>query len=144
MSHPHPHKSRRDLIGGPAPTLLPDHPEAREALADGTDPVEVAARFPADSAAWAALAERAVTAGTRPAVIESYAYARVGYHRGLDALRRNGWRGQGPIPWAHEPNRGFLRCLAALARAAAAIGEDEEAQRCRALLADSDPDAPTL
>lgn len=144
MSHPHPHKSRRDLIGGPAPTLLPDHPESREALAAGTDPVEVAARFPADSAAWAALAERAFTAGARPGVIESYAYARVGYHRGLDALRRNGWRGQGPIPWAHEPNRGFLRCLAALARAAAAIGEDEEAQRCRALLADSDLDAPTL
>ena len=144
MSHPHPHKSRRDLIGGPAPTLLPDHSESREALAAGTDPVEVAARFPADSAAWAALAERAFTVGTRSAVIESYAYARVGYHRGLDALRRNGWRGQGPIPWAHEPNRGFLRCLAALARAAAAIGEDEEAQRCRALLADSDLDAPTL
>jgi len=144
VSHPHPHKSGRDLIGGPAPTFLPDHPEAREALAAGTDPVEVAARFPAESAAWAALAERAFTVGTRPAVIESYAYARVGYHRGLDALRRNGWRGQGPIPWAHEPNRGFLRCLAALARAAAAIGEDEEAQRCRALLADSDLDAPTL
>ena len=142
VSHPHSHKPRRDLLGGPAPTLLPDQPEAREALAAGTDPADVAARFPAYSAAWAELAERAYAAGTRPAVIESYAYARVGYHRGLDALRRNGWRGQGPIPWAHEPNQGFLRCLAALGRAAAAIGEDEEAQRCRTFLTDSDPEAP--
>ena len=55
--------------------------------------------------------------------MESYAYARVGYHRGLDLLRRNGWKGHGPVPWEHEPNRGFLRCLHALARAAAAIGE---------------------
>jgi hypothetical protein len=142
VSHPHSHKPRRDLLGGPAPTLLPDQPEATGALAAGTDPVDVVARFPTYSAAWADLAERAFAGGTRPAVIESYAYARVGYHRGLDALRRNGWRGQGPIPWTHEPNRGFLRCLAALARAAAAIGEDEEAQRCRAFLTDSDPEAP--
>jgi hypothetical protein len=142
VSHPHSHKVRRDLLGGPAPTLLPDDPAAREALAGGADPVEVAARFPAFSAAWAALAERAFEAGSRPALVESYAYARVGYHRGLDALRRSGWRGQGPIPRTHEPNQGFLRCLAALARAAAALGEDEEAQRCRAFLTDSDPDAP--
>jgi hypothetical protein len=142
VSHPHSHRPRRDLLGGPAATLLPDQPEPREALAAGTDPVDVAARFPACSAAWAELAERAFPGGTPAAVIESYAYARVGYHRGLDALRRNGWRGQGPIPWAHEPNQGFLRCLAALGRAAAAIGEDEEAQRCRAFLTDSDPEAP--
>ena len=57
---------------------------------------------------------------------------------GLDALRRSGWKGNGPIPWSHEPNRGFLRSLAALGRAAAAIGEAEEATRCRTFLADSD------
>ena len=69
--------------------------------------------------------------------IESYAYARVGYHRGLDLLRRNGWKGHGPVPWEHEPNRGFLRCLNALARAAAAIGEEDEATRCTLFLRDS-------
>jgi hypothetical protein len=82
------------------------------------------------------LAERALEAG-RP--VEAYAYARTGYHRGLDALRRAGWKGQGPIPWAHEPNRGFLRALHALQQAAAAIGEDDEAQRCATFLHDSDP-----
>ena len=72
-------------------------------------------------------------------VVESYAYARVGYHRGLDALRKAGWRGQGPVPWAHEPNRGFLRSLYALQRAAAAIGEAEEVERIGRFLNDSDP-----
>ena len=66
---------------------------------------------------------------------------RIGYHRGLDALRRNGWKGHGPVPWEHEPNRGFLRCLNALARAAAAINETEEAQRCQQFLVDSSPAA---
>jgi hypothetical protein len=74
-------------------------------------------------------------------VIDAYAYARVGYHRGLDALRRSGWKGHGPVPWEHEPNQGFLRCLHALGRAAAAIGETDEADRCVAFLADSDPGA---
>jgi hypothetical protein len=59
----------------------------------------------------------------------------------LDALRRAGWKGQGPIPWAHQPNRGFLRALHALGEAAAAIGEQDEAARCAQLLADSDPAA---
>ena len=54
-----------------------------------------------------------------------------------DNLRRNGWKGHGPIPWEHEPNRGFLRCLQALARAAALIGEEEEAPRCTLFLRDS-------
>jgi hypothetical protein len=45
------------------------------------------------------------------------------------------------VPWAHEPNQGFLRALAALAKAAEAIGEDDEATRCRNFLADSDPAA---
>lgn len=73
--------------------------------------------------------------------IESYAFARVGYHRGLDALRRNGWRGVGPIPWEHEPNQGFLRALYALGRAAAAIGEADEPERIEKFLNDSDPNA---
>ena len=71
--------------------------------------------------------------------IEAYAYARTGYHRGLDALRRNGWKGFGPVPWSHEPNRGFLRCVTVLARAAEAIGETDEHERCIQLLRDCDP-----
>jgi hypothetical protein len=73
--------------------------------------------------------------------VASYAYARTGYHRGLDQLRRAGWRGTGPIPWEHAPNRGFLRSLYALGRAAAALGEDDEAERCRAFLHDASPKA---
>ena len=128
----------RDLLGGPPPTLLPDDPAPRSALAEGTEAAEVAARFPATSLPWAVLADDAFAGGR---TIESYAYARVGYHRGLDALRRNGWKGHGPVPWAHEPNRGFLRCLHALGRAAAAIGETDEAERCRTFLAGCDPQA---
>src|SRR3954449_967819 len=109
-----------NLLGGPAPTLLPDDPEPRELLASGADPADVAAKYPASSLAWAQLADQAFEAGR---VVESYAYARTGYHRGLDALRRAGWKGHGPIPWDHRPNRGFLRCLAALARAAGEINE---------------------
>lgn len=73
--------------------------------------------------------------------LESYAYARVGYHRGLDSLRGAGWKGAGPIPWNHEPNRGFLRALYALGRAAGAIGETEEVDRITKFLNDSDPTA---
>ena len=126
-----------DLMAGPPPTLLPDEPEAAAALAS-SDPAEVAAAHPTYSAAWGALAEAALERG---ATIEAYAYARTGYHRGLDALRRNGWKGHGPIPWSHVPNQGFLRCLAVLAKAAAAIGETAEAERCETFLRDSDPEA---
>jgi hypothetical protein len=126
MTHP-------NLLGGPPETLLPDNAEAREALA-AEDPAQVAARFPSYCAAWAALAERALDGGD---AVTAYAFARTGYHRGLDQLRRSGWKGYGPIPWAHEPNQGFLRALAALARAAEAIGEEDEAERCQVFLADS-------
>jgi hypothetical protein len=118
--------------------LLPADPAAA-ALAAGDTATQVAGRFPASSAAWAALAEQALAGGR---AVEAYAYARTGYHRGLDALRRAGWRGHGPVPWAHEPNQGFLRALAALGRAAAAIGETPEVDRIRTFLTDSDPDAP--
>ncbi|HZB49501.1 MAG TPA: DUF3151 domain-containing protein [Mycobacteriales bacterium] len=126
------------MLAQPPGTELPPDPGAA-ALAAGEDPTAVAARLPTSSAAWAALADRAFAAGS---VIESYAYARVGYHRGLDALRRAGWKGHGPVPWAHEPNRGFLRSLHALGRAADAIGEQDEARRCADFLRDSDPAAP--
>jgi hypothetical protein len=119
------------------PTRLPEDPAVAR-LAAGGDATEVAASFPASSAAWATLAEQALRA-SHP--IEAYAYARTGYHRGLDALRRAGWKGNGPIPWSHEPNRGFLRAVHALGAAAAAIGETDEADRCQHLLDDSDPAA---
>jgi Protein of unknown function (DUF3151) len=119
------------------PTRLPEDPGAAR-LAAGSDPIEVAAAYPASSAAWATLAEAALAAG-RP--VDAYAYARTGYHRGLDALRRAGWKGSGPVPWSHEPNQGFLRALHALGQAAGALGEADEAARCAQFLADSDPDA---
>ena len=123
---------------GPPATYLPADHDAEEALRSGTDLADVAARFPAFSRVWAALAERAFGNGE---IISAYAYARVGYHRGLDQLRRAGWRGNGPIPWEHEPNQGFLRSLHMLAVSAAAIGEDDEARRCRDFLAESSPAA---
>jgi hypothetical protein len=133
------HRMDANLLAGPPPTLLPDSaPEADAALARGDDPAAVAAAYPAHLAAWAVLADRAYGTGD---VVASYAYARVGYHRGLDALRRSGWKGHGPVPWSHAPNRGFLRALHALGRAAAAIGEGDEAERCAAFLRDCDPAA---
>lgn len=129
----------RDLLGGPPPTLLPEEPGSA-LLASGTPAAEVAAQHPTSSAAWAALADEAWSRG---ATIESYAYARTGYHRGLDALRRNGWKGFGPVPFDHAPNQGFLRALFALGRAAGAIEETDEADRIRQFLDDSDPTAAT-
>jgi hypothetical protein len=123
---------------GPEATRLPVDPAVAE-LAAGRGATEVAAAYPTSSAAWATLAEAELADG---APVAAYAYARTGYHRGLDQLRRAGWKGFGPVPWAHEPNRGFLRAVAALHQAAAAIGEADEAQRCATLLADSDPAAP--
>lgn len=129
-----------NLLDGPPPTFLPEDGAAVRELETGLDPNVVAASHPTSSLAWAVLADDAWANGR---VIESYAFARVGYHRGLDALRRNGWKGHGPVPYAHEPNRGFLRCLAALARAAGAINEADEAERCATFLADCDPAAVT-
>lgn len=134
--------SARDLLAGPPPTRLPDdHPQVREGLDTGEDPARLAADHPASSLAWAVLAESTLdAAGAEPTAARSvtaYAYARTGYHRGLDALRRAGWRGQGPIPADHVPNQGFLRALAALSEAAAQIGETDEAERCAQFLRDS-------
>jgi hypothetical protein len=122
-----------NLLAGPPPVYLTEDEDAAAALRI-SQPAEVAARFPAYSAAWAALAEQALASGD---AVTAYAYARTGYHRGLDQLRRAGWRGNGPVPWEHEPNRGFLRSLHLLGRAAAANGEDEEAGRCEQFLRDS-------
>lgn len=136
MTHPH-----QNLLGEPPATLLPANAEADAELTAGNPPAEVASRHPTVSATWAALAEEALTRPERELgdTVAAYAYARTGYHRGLDTLRRNGWKGFGPVPWSHEPNRGFLRCVIALAKAAEAIGETDEHERCIQLLRDSDP-----
>ncbi len=123
-----------NLLGEPAPTLLPSLPEAEKLVASGAAAAEVAAKYPSFSLAWAMLAESALAEGR---FVDAYAYARTGYHRGLDALRRHGWKGHGPIPWPHPGNQGFLRCLAALARAAGAIGEADEHDRCWKFLSES-------
>jgi Protein of unknown function (DUF3151) len=124
-----------NLMGIPE-TRLPADP-ATALLAGGQDPQAVAAQYPSSPLAWATLAEEALENGR---TIEAYAYARTGYHRSLDALRRGGWKGQGPVPWSHEPNQGFLRALAALSRAAGEIGESDEQVRCAQFLRDSSPE----
>ena len=132
----------QDLLGGPPPTHLPDDSQVRAQLDAGAKPEDVAAGNPAAPAAWAALAEAALALGESTlASVTAYAFARTGYHRGLDLLRRAGWKGHGPVPWSHEPNRGFLRALNALGLAAGRIGETEEAERCATFLKDSDPEA---
>jgi hypothetical protein len=131
--------THKNLLGGPEPTRLPENEEAWRLLDEQSLPPDrVAAEHPTFSLAWAMLADDAFEAGR---VVESYAYARTGYHRGLDQLRRSGWKGHGPVPWDHRANRGFLRCLAALARAADAIGEKDEAERCWQFLKDSSEEA---
>ena len=127
-----------NLLGEPPATLLPVDEAAESLVAAGTPAGQVAAKYPAFPLAWALLAEDALADGR---AVEAYAYARTGYHRSLDALRRNGWKGHGPVPWSHEPNRGFLRALAALARAAGEIGETPEEDRCWTFLRDSSQEA---
>ena len=127
-----------DLMAGPPPTHLPPDP-ASDDLANGTAPSDVVRAHPASPVAWAALASEAVSQDADAVTV--YAFARVGYHRSLDMLRRNGWKGHGPVPWEHAPNRGFLVCLSLLAKAARAIGEDDEWERCSEFLNDSSPTA---
>lgn len=139
----------RDLFGA-------EHPEVRlpqelassipvEGAADGASAAQSRESLEAtvsenlkDSGAWAALAEVLLAEG-QP--VQAYACARTGYHRGLDALRGNGWRGTGPVPWNHEPNQGVLRAIGALVQTARALGEDDEVVRCLNLLHDWDPAA---
>ena len=126
-----------NLLGEPPETFLPADSGAA-AIDAGDDVQSVAATHPDSTLAWSLLAEAAFIEGRD---LEGYAFARTAYHRSLDALRRNGWKGFGPVPYSHQPNRGFLRCVAALAKAADSIGETDEYQRCLDLLDDCDPAA---
>ena len=125
-------------INEPLETTIQEPPGSLEELAT-KHAAEVAARFPECLTAWAALGESALEMG-RP--VEAYAYFRVGYHRGLDRIRKAGWRGSGWVPWREEGNRGFLRSLRGLAAAADAIDERDEAERCISFLRQIAPDAP--
>ena len=122
----------------PKPVHLPEDPAA-QLLAEGVDPRQIILTFPASSLAWAELAEAQLESGDDNVI--AYAFARTGYHRGLDSLRGNGWKGFGSVPFDHVPNQGVIRSIAALARAARLIGEHAEYDRCRALVSDCDQDA---
>jgi hypothetical protein len=113
--------------------------DALEGAKSEEEVAAVAARHPTCLAAWATLGEDSLDGGR---AIEAYAYFRVGYHRGLDRIRKSGWRGSGRVPWSHPGNRGFLRALVGLGQAAEAIGETDEAQRCRDFAAELAPDLP--
>lgn len=131
--------------GGAPRTVLPDLPSrVEEALAaargDRRKLGELAAAHPELSQVWAALGEACEReANDMAGRVEAYACYRVGYHRGLDALRQNGWRGSGYVRWSHPSNRGFLASLDGLRRMAEAIGEMSEATRCADFLAMLDP-----
>ncbi len=122
----------------PPPVELPADPAA------GKDPLDAATAFahPDSPDVWATKAERALDAADSDEdKLTAYAFARTGYHRSLDRLRANGWKGWGPVPYSHEANRPVLRAIAVLALAAQAIGEDAEYDRCRQMLSDADPDS---
>jgi hypothetical protein len=124
------------------PALAPDRAAAladadAKAIGERSQALRaVAARWPDCLDAWASLAE------LTDDDVERYAFARVGYHRGLDQLRASGWRGSGLVRWRVVENRGFLRSLEALRRAAEAIGEASEATRCALFLRQLDPEWP--
>jgi hypothetical protein len=117
-----------DAAAGLAAALQRPAAEQRAAVA------AVVADHPAFLDGWARLA------GLARDDVEAYAYARVGYHRGLDTLRASGWRGSGYVRWSNPTNRGFLAALDALRAAATAIGEQPEAERCALFLRQLDPD----
>ena len=133
-----------NLSRGLPETVLPDPPaEAASRLAAAlAEPVErrrdavaaVVAAYPRYLDAWARLGELGRDD------VEAYACFRVGYHRGLDALRAAGWRGSGYVRWKHDSNRGFLRALDGLRETAGALGEPDEEERCAVFLHQLDPD----
>ena len=129
---------------GPPETVLDAEPEATRAALDRAlaEPDDarreavsgVVAAHPDFLDGWARLGQHARDD------VEAYACFRVGYHRGLDKLRKSGWRGSGFVRWEHEPNRGFLRSLEGLRGASERIGESGEAQRCAEFRQQLDPD----
>lgn len=137
MNQTHP-----NLLATQVEVSLPVDPARAEIEEAGKEHfLEVVSKYPESSLCWALLSEGCLRKDDLGSSVAAYAYARTGYHRGLDLLRRNGWKGTGRIPWNHEPNRGFLRCLWALGVAAGRLGETEEQERCAQFLRDSDEEA---
>lgn len=129
---------RPNLMASDVTVHLPEDPARAQISERGSEHfLDVVAAHPTSSLCWALLAETCLADEGLANSLAAYAYSRTGYHRGLDQLRRNGWKGSGHIPWEHEPNRGFLRCLWALSVAAGRIGETEEQERCAQFLRDS-------
>ncbi|TRY18623.1 DUF3151 domain-containing protein [Tessaracoccus rhinocerotis] len=127
-----------NLMAAAVVVELPQDPALAEITRSDRDHfLEVVKRHPASSLCWALLAETCLRTEDLGSTVAAYAYARTGYHRGLDLLRRSGWKGSGQIPWEHEPNRGFLRAVHALGMAAGRLGESEEEARCAQFLRDS-------
>lgn len=132
------------LSSGPPETVLGDEPaDALAALVEAQSQPSgdrrgavsaVVARWPSFLDGWAQLGDL----GRDP--VEAYACFRVAYHRGLDRLRQEGWRGSGYVRWRHPTNRGFLRALDGLRAAADAIGERAEMERCELFLRQLDPE----
>jgi hypothetical protein len=124
--------------GLPETVLAPEPEDTMRRLAEASSRDEVAAvvaDHPRSLFGWARLGELTETSDR----IAAYAFFRVGYHRGLDALRASGWRGSGYVRWRHETNQGFLRALDGLGRMAGAIGETDEAARCDEFLHQLEP-----
>ena len=135
-------KTHPNLMASNVSVNLPEDPALTEIHDSGKEGfLMVVQRHPESSLCWALLAEGCLRSDDLGATVAAYAYARTGYHRGLDVLRRNGWKGSGQIPWEHEPNRGFLRALWALSQAAGRVGETDEAKRCAQFLRDSSEQA---
>lgn len=125
----------KDMMA-PPPVKLP----AEDLPVDIT--LATALQHPASPLVWATLAEQAIAdASTDAKKVTAYAMARTGYHRSLDRLRGNGWKGWGPVPFVHKPNQGVLRAIAALALASKMIDDQGEYDRCRQMLSDADPDS---
>ena len=128
---------------GPPETVL--DPEPAEALAAldaalAAPPADRRAAIAAVVAGWPAFLDGWAQLGDHARDdVEAYACYRVAYHRGLDRLRASGWRGSGYVRWRHETNRGFLRALVGLGRAADRIGETSEARRCAEFARQLDP-----
>jgi tetratricopeptide (TPR) repeat protein len=129
-------------MGLPETVLEPEPADALDALRQALagPPEERRATVSAVVAAWPRFLDGWAQLGALARDdVEAYADYRVGYHRGLDRLRQSGWRGSGYVRWSHETNRGFLRAVDGLGRAAAAIGEADEAARCAEFLLQLDP-----
>src|SRR5699024_10699793 len=110
--------------------------EVSAELAEDQAPRDLAGIHPESPMVWATLPQDSLAEG---ADVAAYAVARTGYHRGVAALRGSGWRGLGPVPASHTPNRRFLRALAMLGETSRRRGDEAEVDRVQACLREADP-----